>query len=429
MTKRWKIFTVLALMFILGIFYRISMAVVARDLSVDLSLNAAQLGVLSGIFFYVFAFVQIPLGPLIDRYGGRPMVSLLGMATTFGSLIFALAPGYYAALAGRILLGMGTACVLMGSLKVFTNWFSPQEFPKVSGFLVGTGSLGILCATSPLAYAVTRYGWRNTFLAATLLQAITTMGVYVIVRDTPVATATEGEMNAGGISGVMHAWRVILTTPAFWFVSLIAYFWYANYMVLLALWGGPYLMDAVGLSRAQAGNTLLFTSIGFVTGSLLLGKITERLSGSLEKTLLAGQLLLLAAMTAMLGPAEFFSPPLLAAVFFLIGLASSTGVIIYPLARNMVAHELAATAMTCVNFFLLMGAATGQHIMGMYINSFPRSRAGYPTEAYHGAFLIPICGLAVALALFFLWQRPPQRIMNLCMHIQKKRHLPQGRDL
>jgi sugar phosphate permease len=370
MTKRWKIFTVLALMFILGIFYRISMAVVARDISIDLGLNAAQLGVLSGIFFYVFAFVQIPLGPLIDRYGGRPMVSLLGMATTCGSLIFALAPGYYTALTGRILLGMGTACVLMGSLKVFTNWFSPQEFPKVSGFLVGSGSLGILCATSPLAQAVTRYGWRNTFLAATLLQAAVTLAVYVIVRDTPATAATEGGMD----TGAMHAWRVILTTPAFWFVSLIAYFWYANYMVLLALWGGPYLMEAVGLSRAQAGNILLFTSIGFVSGSLLLGKITERLFGSLEKTLLAGQLLLLLAMTAMLGPAESFSRPLLAAVFFVIGLASSGGVIIYPLARNMVPHELAATAMTCVNFFLLMGAATGQHIMGMYISSFPRSR-------------------------------------------------------
>jgi len=402
MAKRWKIFTALSLMFILGIFYRVSMAVVARDLSSDLGLTAAQLGVLSGIFFYVFAFVQIPLGPLIDRYGGRTMITLLGMVTTCGSVAFALAPGYHTALVGRVLLGMGTACVLMGSLKIFTNWFSAEEFASVSGLLTGTGSLGILCATSPLAMAVTRYGWRNTFLAASLVQAVVTAAVYAVVRETPQTVPEQRGDPDRGSAGILHSWQVILTTPTFWFVSLLAYFWYANYMVLLALWGGPYLMEAVGLSRDQAGNILLFTSFGFVTGSLLLGQITNRLFGSLERTILGGLTLLLIAMTAMLGPAESLSRPLLAALFFVIGLASATGVIIYPLARNMVPHRLAATAMTCVNFFLLMGAATGQHVMGSYIGSFPRTASGYPAQAYHGAFLMPICGLAGTLILFAL---------------------------
>ena len=71
MSKRWKIFAVLALMYILAYFFRISMAVVARDLAADLTLSAAQLGTLSGVFFYIYAFVQIPLGPLLDRFGGR----------------------------------------------------------------------------------------------------------------------------------------------------------------------------------------------------------------------------------------------------------------------------------------------------------------------------------------------------------------------
>jgi hypothetical protein len=57
--------------------------------------------------------------------------------------------------------------------------------------------------------------------------------------------------------------------------------------------------------------------------------------------------------------------------------------------------------MTCVNFFLLIGAASAQHLMGLCIHSFTRLPAGYPAAAYHAAFLIPISGLAVTLALFF----------------------------
>ncbi len=406
MTQRWKIFASLALLFIVGFFYRISMAVVSRDLVADLGLGAAQLGILSGIFFYAFALAQIPLGPLIDRHGGRRMISALGMVTTCGSLVFALAPDYPAALAGRALLGVGTACVLMGSLKIFTNWFSPQEFPKVSGFMIAAGNLGSLAATAPLAYAIGLFAWRPTFLAMTLLQALATLCVFLFVRDLPDSGEPPLALPPGDTAGehatLPQIWKALLFSTDFWLIALIAFFWYANYMVMLALWGGPYLMEAAGMTRLQSGNMLLCTSVGYIGGSLLVGKAIDRLGGSLEKTILCGQALLLVLMTAMLGPATHFPTPALAALFFFVGLFSGTGVIIYPLARRLVPFQFAATAMTGVNFFLLMGAAVMQHIMGLVICSFPRGPGGYPAGAYHEAFRVPVCGLGITLALFAL---------------------------
>jgi sugar phosphate permease len=173
-------------------------------------------------------------------------------------------------------------------------------------------------------------------------------------------------------------------------------------------------METVGMTRAETGNFLLCISLGYIVGSFLLGQIVKRLFGSLRKTIFTGQTILCIAMTVTLGPAETISRPLLAIVFFVIGFAASSGAIIYPLARDMVPHKFAATAMTCVNFFLLMGAAAMQNIIGVYIGTFPRVPAGYPPEAYHRAFLIPICGLASVLFLFLLTGRgrtkpaPPQ---------------------
>lgn len=405
MNKRWQIFSVLAFLFIVGFFYRVSMAVVSRDLAADLGLSAAQLGVMSAVYFYAFAFAQIPLGPLIDRYGGRSIISILGIVTTCGSLTFALAPNYLTALAGRALLGLGTAGVLMGSLKIFTNWFSHREFPKVSGFLIAVGNLGSVLATAPLAFAITLFTWRPTFLAMTLAQASAAACVFLVARDAPAGSASPPAPASEPDcveTGVLGTWKVLFSSTEFWLIALIAFFWYANYMVLLALWGGPYLMEGLGLDRSQTGAVLLYTSAGYICGSLLVGKAIDWLGGSLEKTILCGQALLLATMTAMLGPADHLSRPLLSAVFFAVGLFSASGVMIYPLARKLVPARSAATAMTCVNFFLLMGAATMQHVMGQYICSFQRTPAGYPAAAYHGGFLIPICGLACTLLLFSL---------------------------
>src|SRR5512138_3727576 len=87
--RRWTIFFILSLIYILVYFYRVSLAVVAGDISRELHLSPADLGRLSGILFYVYAVAQIPLGPLIDRFGGRLIISLCGILTTIGGALFA----------------------------------------------------------------------------------------------------------------------------------------------------------------------------------------------------------------------------------------------------------------------------------------------------------------------------------------------------
>lgn len=378
------------------------MAVSAQDISSDLGLNAAQLGVLSGAFFYAFAGMQIPLGPLLDRIGGRRILIVFGSVSICGSLIFCFATDYHIALAARILLGIGSASVLMSSLKIFTNWYSQMEFTTISGMLVAVGSVGNLAATGPLAQAISRFGWRGCFIFVTILQVFTIMAVYLFVHDNPSDKQKVPETNRNPVDSdattFTQAWRTIVSTPKFWLIALLAYFWYANYMVLQGLWGGPYLKDSVGLNSAQTGTVLLFSSIGYISSSLLLGKIIKLLGG-LKKTILTGQGLLLVAMTLMLGPAENISFSVLLFCFFSIGFVSSSGLIVYPLVRELVPHKFAATAMTCVNFFLFFGTATMQHIIGSIIKIYPKTVSGYPADAYHRAFLIPICGLAITILL------------------------------
>ena len=85
----------------------------------------------------------------------------------------------------------------------------------------------------------------------------------------------------------------VAATSDYWLMAAIAFFWYANYMAIQGLWGGPYLMDALGLSREAAGTFLLATSLGFLVGCLGIGRLAERI-GSHRRTLLLGQIGMLA---------------------------------------------------------------------------------------------------------------------------------------
>lgn len=400
--QRWQIFFILALVYILVYFYRVSLAVVAGDLSRDLDLTPAQLGSLSSILFYVYAAAQIPLGPMIDRLGSRLVISGCGVLTAVGGILFSQAAGMGEAMAARVLLGVGTSCVLMATFTIFSHWFTKKEFGKVSGMMVAVGNLGNLAGTAPLAFAVSVIGWRSSFLAIGILQAVVTLLVFCMVRDRPPKRPSEsGEEAAVAPVGMVEAWKRIFTSGDFWLLGAVAFAWYGCYLAVQGLWGGPYLMDVMKLTRVETGRMLMYTSLGFIGGSLMVDSVARKLFHSYKKTLLAGQLLLLLLMTSFLGVVELLPHPLAGLLFFLLGIAVSSGVMIYPIIRSMFPVQIVGTALTSLNFFVLLGAASMQQIMGVIIDGFVKLTPGVPAQAYHAAFLAPVASLAVAVVLFF----------------------------
>ena len=397
---RWLIFFILSLIYILVYFYRVSLAVVASDLSRELSLTPSDLGRLSGILFYVYAVAQLPLGPLIDRLGGRLVISACGIFTTIGGFLFSSATNLETAMAARILIGIGTASVLMATFTIFSHWFSKQEFGRVSGFMVAVGNIGNLIGTVPLALAVGAFGWRTSFVVIAVLQGIVTVLVYVTVRDRPSAISCHEDNQNKKATGILAAWKEIFGRSDFLLLGSLSFFWYGNYLAVQGLWGGPYLMNILHLSRTGTGRMLMFTSIGFIAGSLIIDLIARKVFSSYKRTLLAGQSLLFLLMSGFLGWGEQLPEGLLVVWFFCIGLAVSSGVMIYPIIRNSFRVEIVGTALTSLNFFVLMGAAITQHLMGVIIESLGKGSGGMTPGAFHAAFLFPMIGLAAAILLY-----------------------------
>jgi sugar phosphate permease len=388
---RWHIFLVLTGMYVIAYFYRVSAAVIAGDLAVDLSLSPWQLGNVSAALFYAFALAQLPLGPILDRVGPRKTIFALGLVTAVGALVFARAAGYGEALVGRTLIGVGSACVLMGSLKTYTAWFSPRQFATLAGMQVALGNVGNLLATAPLAWLAATVGWRGTFTAFALLTAIAAWAVLAVVRDAPVSGV------AGGGEGMplLAGWKMLAGTPSFWSLSLLAFFWYGSYMAVQGLWGGPYLMTVLGLDRPAAARLLLLTATGFIVGCPLAGRLSDCLA-SRKKVLLIGQLGLLAEISLFLGPLEILPSWLLPVVFFLFGICVSSGPVLYAQVKELFPPALSATAMTGVNFFVVMGAALTQQLMGHVLGPLPVPGADAAALAFHKAFAVPLAGLGLA---------------------------------
>jgi MFS family permease len=125
MPRRWIVFILATSLFFLSQFYRTSNAVIASELIRDLSLDTEGLGLMSASFFYAFAITQIPISLLLDKVGPRRLMTFLTLLGILGAVTFSLADSLSLGLIGRILLGIGMACNLMGTFKLLTEWFEP----------------------------------------------------------------------------------------------------------------------------------------------------------------------------------------------------------------------------------------------------------------------------------------------------------------
>src|SRR5262245_11184982 len=169
------LFDPFAAAYFLSYLFRVINAVLAGPLVEQFDLDAAQLGVLTSIYFLTFAAAQLPVGAAIDRFGPGPVQAVLLPIAAVGALVFATASGVPGLLIGRGLIGLGVAAALIAGLKAIADEFPRERLPLVNGAFVAFGAAGAICGTAPLDWLLARLDWRSVFVllsAASLFVAL-----------------------------------------------------------------------------------------------------------------------------------------------------------------------------------------------------------------------------------------------------------------
>lgn len=398
--RRWLVFLLASLLFILSQFYRASMAVIFPDLTADLNLDAARLGRISAAFFYAFALMQVPIVIYLDRLGARLTMTALTVMAAAGALVFALAGSGSALALGRVLLGVGMACNLMGTLKLIGEWFGPARFATLSALVVSVGTIGNLAAATPLVLLVQAVGWRAGFAILAALTLLLAVAFFTAVRDRPEG-ALSGAITVKGQSArsLFAGLGMLFGQRDYWIISLGTFCRYGIYAAVQALWAGPYLLRVQGVSVLAAGHLLFLMSIGMVVGCPLWGWLSDTVLRTRKRVIVAGMIGMVAVLAVLAGlPAGAGFGPL-AALFFGFGVFSGAGQVMYAHIKERMPAAYAGTAMTGINFFTMTGVAFFLQGLGDFLQRIHPQAALGPT-AFRQAFLVCSGFLALSTLLY-----------------------------
>ena len=398
------------MLFVLSQFYRSSIAVITPDLIRDLSVSPSGLSLISAAFFYAFALTQIPISMYLDGIGPRIAMTALSLVAAAGALVFATGHSVDVLVAGRVLMGIGMACNLMGTLKLITLWFTPLRFATLSALVFSLGTLGNLVAATPLVVLVQALGWRQAFMVIGAANLLLALLFFLIARDRP-QSATGSDMPAAtgtNAHTMLSGLGRLLREKDYWIISLGTFCRYGIFAAVQALWAGPFLIQAMGITPVSAGNLLLLMSIGLLLGSPLCGWLSDVVLRKRKAIVVAG----LGAMGLLLALFTRLTPdvgmPIFALLFFSFGFFSSAGNIMYTHIKERMPPANAGAAMTGINFFTMIGVAVFLQGLG-HLLQLRHPQAALGAAAFTELFLFcALCLWATAAAYLMTRETTPR---------------------
>jgi sugar phosphate permease len=398
---RWLIFWILAFSYVLVYFHRLCPAVVAVDMMRDLEAGGALLGLLSSAYFYPYALMQLPAGLLSDSWGPRRTICLFFAIAFMGSVLLGLAPSAFWALAGRTLVGLGVSMLFVPTLKVLAEWFRVKEFATMTGILMAMGGIGTLTAATPLALLSIRIGWRMSFVAVGLFTLLLAALVWIFVRDRPSdlgwPAVADDARSSGPAVGLLEGMRTVLAYPRFWPVAIWFFFNCAVFFTFGGLWGGPYLMQIYGLSKAQAGDILSMLAVGMIVGSPLMSFLSNRVFKGRKPVLIISSAATLVLSALLAFHTDGLPVGLLHAVCFGLGVFSSAVVVIaFTTTKELFPVQMAGTSTGLVNIFPFFGGAVFQPVFGYILERHGRLADAFTLAGYRRGFWVLFLCSAVA---------------------------------
>ncbi|NYH16170.1 MFS transporter [Paraburkholderia bryophila] len=203
---RYQILGLLAVGTMINYLDRTVLGIAAPQLTKELGINAALMGLLFSVFSWSYVASQIPGGLFLDRFGSK-LTYFLSM--TFWSL-FTLAQGLVHGIGAlfvfRLGLGVSEAPCFPTNSRVVATWFPQDERAMATGTYTVGEYIGLAFFSPFLFMLMGAFGWRSLFFVVGgvgLVFGLIWWAFYREPRDHPSANQAELDyIEAGG--GLTH---------------------------------------------------------------------------------------------------------------------------------------------------------------------------------------------------------------------------------
>lgn len=381
---------------------QVSPSVMSNELMRDFTVTGQTLGLLSGIYFYSYAIMQLPGGLLLDYFGPHRLLTLATLVCAASTIAFGMTDNFFMACIARLMMGCGSAFAAIGTMKLAANWFPSYRFALLTGLMVTLGMLGAIGGETPLALLVDNFGWRHSMIIMGGVGLMLALLIFFITRDTP-KNYSPSSYHPQDEENLLSSLATLIKNKQLWLIASYGGLMYMATPVFCGLWGVPFLMHKMAISKPIAANYISLVFVGWAIASPLWGLFSNYI-GLRKPPMYIGSIGALTCSTLFIF-APIHSALYLESLLFLFGIFSAGFLPAFSVAKELCNKKYVATGLSFMNMMNMIGIAMAQPLIGLILDGMWEGQTMgtvrvYPLTAYHTALaILPICML---VALFIL---------------------------
>ena len=423
------------------------LSVALPTLAVALKASESDLQWFSSGYALTLAADMLPAGVLGDRFGRKRV--LIGALVLFGagSVACAFALNSAQFIAGRLLLGVAGAAIVVMALSVMTVLFSEDERPRAVGIWAAANFLALPIGPIFGGWLLTNFWWGWIFLMNVPVAAVGLIAVLPLVPESraserPAIDPAGMLLASGGLAGVTYGlielgrngWTdpASLAILAVGILVIVGFFRWERYLtgrpggrplidltlfrsrgftwgMILAALGGlaliglvftipQYSQGVLGLDPQASGVRLLPIIVGLILGAVPADRIADRIGAKI--TVATGFAVttagLLVGATTSLDSSPWFVAGWMTLVGFGMGIGFATAA---SAALKTVPSDQSGVASALLQAMQKVGAPFGSAILGSVLATVYRSQldlSGLPASVADAVRRSLFAGVAVA---------------------------------
>jgi MFS family permease len=394
----WAVWGLACLFYFYEFLLQVSPGVMSKELMHDFGITSHMLGLLSGIYFYSYASMQLPAGLLMDYFGPKRLLALACTTCALSTISFSMTESFLMASFARLAIGFGSAFAMVGTMKLASNWFNTERFALLTGIMVTIGMLGAIGGEAPLALLIETFGWRQSMFIMGIAGLLLATLVLLVVSDHPSVHSAHTKHRKAP-EPIIKSFLCVIHNKQLWLVAIYGGLMYMATPVLCGLWGVPFLMMKLGVDKITAALLVTWILIGWAVASPLWGYISNRI-GQRKIPMYIGTVGTLFCLCPLLyAPLHhiFWTQCLLVGF----GVFSAGFLPSFATARELCTESTVAAGLGFMNMMNMVGIAICQPAIGFLLDRLWDGTTAhgvrvYPITAYQCALSLLPLGLLVA---------------------------------
>lgn len=400
--KPWLVWGLGCIFYFYEFLLQVSPSVMSTELMRDFAITGHTLGILTGIYFYSYAAMQLPGGLLMDYFGPRRLLTLATTICAISTIAFGLTDHLLMACIARLMIGFGSAFAVVGTMKLAVNWFKPERFAFLTGLMVTIGMLGAMGGQAPLAILIEYAGWRHSMIIMGIIGIVLAFFIFMIAKDSPSSEKNQPKQTLPhDEDSLMKSLLGLIKNRQLWLIAIYGGLMYMATPVFAGLWGVPFLMIKMHLTKATAANYISLIFVGWAIAGPLWGIFSNRIGKRKPP-------LYMSTIGALLSCTFFIYSPinngwLIQLSLLTFGLFSAGFLPAFSVAKELCSKRYVATGMSFMNMMNMIGVALAQPVIGYILDMFWQGDMNGAVRVYSlSSYTIALSLLPLAMLISLL---------------------------